>query len=120
MTTTAGAARSAAFTRGAMSSSVPVIVRAASVVPALITATGVVGARPCATRVRAMRGRFASPISTTMVSTEVARLAQSTPAPSSHSWPVTTANDEATPRWVKGMPADAGTATAEVTPGTTS
>src|SRR5439155_135333 len=36
------------------------------------------------------------------------------------SWPVTTANDEAMPRCVSGIPAYAATATAELTPGTTS
>jgi len=54
------------------------------------------------------------------VSVAVARRAQSGAAPSPHAWPVTTANDAATPRRVKGMPAAAGAATADVTPGTTS
>ena len=33
-------------------------------------------------------------------------------------WPDTTANAEASPRWVTGIPASAGAARAELTPGT--
>ena len=56
------------------------------------------------------------------MSTAVARRAQSTGARrfSGSSWPVTTAKDYDTVRCVSGMPAYAGTATAELTPGTTS
>ena len=50
----------------------------------------------------------------------VASRRQSVREPSQASWPVTTANDAATPRCVTGMPAYAGTATAELTPGTIS
>ena len=61
-------------------------------------------------RRRRCRAGLATPIRTTSVSTDRASRAQSTldsRLPAS-SWPVTTANDEATPRWVSGMPAYAG------------
>ena len=47
---------------------------------------------------------------------------QSTPPGrvSSPTWPVTTVTEVDRPRWVTGIPAAAGTAIAEVTPGTTS
>src|SRR5205807_5559517 len=56
----------------------------------------------------------------TRVSTAVANRDQSRwPGPFvASSWPVTTANEEASLRCVSGMPAYAGTATAALTPGT--
>ena len=94
----------------------------ALVVPQRTRATGVVAARPCAISSRASRGRLSTPISTTRVSDARASRAQSTldSRPDALPWPVTTVNDDATPRCVTGMPAYAGTATAELTPGTTS
>ena len=52
----------------------------------------------------------------------VATRDQSTAGPSAQpsSCPVTTANDDATPRRVTGIPTLSGTAIAELTPGTTS
>src|SRR5204862_119590 len=60
-----------------------------------------------------------TPIRITRVSTAVARARRSLPLPFA-SVAVTTANPPLRPRWVTGMPARAGAATAEVTPGTTS
>src|SRR5439155_18633802 len=58
------------------------------------------------------------PISTTSVGTR-ASASQSRSDTPSHSCPVTTAKADASRRWVTGIPAAAGTAIADVTPGTT-
>ena len=73
-------------------------------------------ARPWATSSEAATRRRPTPMSRTRVPSSAAREAQST----SWSWADTTVKPRASPRWVTGMPAKAGTATAEVTPGTTS
>ena len=67
---------------------------------------GVAGVRPAATRRRATSGSAAAPMRTTRVSTAPARCSQSTRPPGlpGSSCPVTTANEEATPRCVTGMP----------------
>jgi len=90
------------------------------VAPQRTTAAGVEAARPWAIRRSAIRGSALAPMRITSVSTAVARRRQSTRASSHASWPVTTANEVARPRCVTGMPAYAGTATAALTPGTTS
>ena len=69
-----------------------------------------------------MRGRFSMPMRNTSVPLRRATCPQGmaeTPLPS-RSWPVITVNDEAASRCVTGMPAYAGAAMADVTPGTTS
>ena len=87
-----------------------------------MTAAGVAGSRPAAMSRAVMTGSVAMPMRITSVSTAVARRSQSTPpaALPGSSWPVTTANEDERPRWVTGIPAAAGTATADETPGTTS
>ena len=91
-------------------------------VPHSVTATGVSADRPPAWSRRAISARVAMPITMTRVPPARARDSQSTPpgAEASPTWPVTTVTELDRPRWVTGMPAYAGTATAEVTPGTTS
>ena len=59
-------------------------------------------------------------MSTTRVPSVRASAVQSIGASLAPSWPDTTVTCRETPRWVTGMPAAAGTATALVTPGTTS
>ena len=115
---TAGGSTPAA--RSAMRSSRSTIVVWRSVAPQRTTATGVDGGRPWAISRSAMRGSALTPMRTTSVSTPMARRSHSTRDDPHASWPVTTANEVATPRCVTGMPAYAGTATAELTPGTTS
>lgn len=104
--TTGGASRMAGAA-DAISSRRPTIVCCASVVPQRITATGVSAGRPASSSARVMAGRLRAPMRMTRVSTAVARRAQSTEVSAlpSTSCPVTTANDEAVPRWVTGMPA---------------
>ena len=62
------------------------------------------------------------PIRITSVPLALASDSQSTPPgpASSPTWPVTTVTEVDNPRWVTGMPATAGAAIAEVTPGITS
>src|SRR5205823_2661819 len=86
----------------------------ASVVPRSMSAAGVSGSRPWAISSRAIGPRFPSPMRMTSVSTPRASRLQSTRDAPPASWcPVTTANEDATPRCVKGMPAAAGTAALE-------
>ena len=120
-TVIAGGVRPASRTCSTMSPSVPVTVRCSGVVPQRITATSVSGARPLAISFSTTSGSVFVPIKNTSVSTAVAGFTQSRldSGFSGSSWPVITANVEASPRCVTGMPAYAGTATAEVTPGTT-
>ena len=93
-------------------------------VPQCTTATGVVAGRPPPSRPAAISARLAMPINTTSVprAPSGARAAQSMPVSDgpSPTRPVTTVTDVETPRWVTGMPAEAGTANADDTPGTTS
>ncbi len=96
----------------------------AAVVARATTAAGVSGARPPAISASAMAARVDMPMRITRVPPARASASQSG-APASApgappTRPVTTVTDEATPRWVTGMPATAGAANAEVTPGTTS
>ena len=86
------------------------------------TAAGVSGARPCSISASAMRPIRSIDISRTSVPPLAARPGQSTPLSASRPgsrWPETTVKSDATPRWVNGMPATAGPASALVTPGTT-
>ena len=94
----------------------------AGVVPQWTTATGVSGPRPLAISSAAIRARSAMPMRITSVPPVRPSASQSTPtgAEASPTWPVTTVTDVARPRWVTGMPAAAGAAKAELTPGTTS
>jgi hypothetical protein len=120
ITITAGGRRCAA--RDAMSASVPVTVRWPAVVPCSITAAGVSASRPAAMSLAAIVASVDTPIRITSVSTAVASRAQSTLASSlaGSSWPVTTAKEDPSRRWLTGIPAAAGTATADETPGTIS
>src|SRR5438477_837862 len=81
-------------------------------------AAGVCRGHPRASNSAAMSARFASPISTTTVAEPGATL-DSSGSYADLACPDTTTNPAETPRWVTGMPANAGAATAEVTPGTT-
>jgi hypothetical protein len=107
MTMTTGGSKFARAARAAMSRSVPTTVSWALVVPQRTSATGVEAGRPCAISSRVIRGRLSTPISTTSVSEARASRAQSTldPCPEALPWPVTTVNEDATPRWVTGIPA---------------
>ena len=82
--------------------------------PSSTIATGQSAPRSPRASVSAECARVPTPMSSTTV--------WSRPPPSSRiwSWPVTTVNAVATPRWVSGMPAIAGTEMALVIPGTTS
>ena len=90
-----------------MSPSVPITVRCSGVVPQRITATGVSAARPFAMSFSTISGSVFVPIRKTSVSTAVASFAQSMldSGFSGSSWPVITANVDAKPRCVTGMPA---------------
>ncbi len=91
-----------------------------AVVPRSITATGVSAGRPPATSASAMAARVVMPMRMTRVPPARASAAQSgSPVPGSPTRPVTTVTDEARPRCVTGMPTEAGTPKADVTPGTT-
>ena len=117
-TMTAGGPRSTS----ARPASVVRAIRCDAVVPCAITATAVSGGRPPCTKAAAMAARFVMPMRITSVPPTRARASQScAPVPSgSPSRPVTTVTDAATPRRTTGMPAEAGTPKADVTPGTTS
>ena len=120
-TITAGESRSTA----ARPASVVRTTRWAAVVARAMTAAGVSGDRPPAMSASAIAARVDMPMRITRVPPARASASQSgAPAPSPPSAPptrpVTTVTDEATPRWVTGMPAIAGAAKADVTPGTTS
>ncbi len=84
-------------------------------------AAGVSAGFPAAIRAAAFCSSRETPMSTTRVPSRPAMAFQSSgdSFPGS-SWPVTMVRDEATPRWVTGIPARAGAAMEEVTPGTTS
>ncbi len=80
MTASIGGASRAARARVTTAPSVLTVTSCASVVPQRISATGVSGERPWPTSSAAMRGRLCAPMSTTSVSTAVARRPQSTSA----------------------------------------
>ena len=96
--------------------------RSDAVVPLAMTATAVSGDRPPFMSAAAMAPRFLMPMRTTNVPPTRARASQSCSVVPSDSptLPVTTVTEAATPRWVTGMPTEAGTPKADVTPGTTS
>src|SRR3954470_3226396 len=113
ITITAGGAIRAARASAAMPASVEVTVACSVVVPTRVIATGVSGSRPAATSALAMSATRLTPERTTSVRSP-AYADQST-----FSFAVTTA----TSRWslvVSGMPAYAGTADTDDTPGTIS
>ena len=93
-----------------------------AVVPEAMTATAVSGGRPPCISAAAIAARFVMPMRITSVPPTRANASQScSPVPSDPpTRPVTTVTEAATPRWVTGMPAAAGTPKADVTPGTTS
>ena len=120
ITTTTGGASRASAARSTMSASVPTTSSARPWCPTGSARPAWPAGRPCAISVvhdareplrpsarRACRRRSRAAPSRR-------RRAPASP------WPVTTAKDEDRPRWVSGIPAYAGAATAEVTPGTTS
>ena len=107
-----------------LAASVPSVastVRSSGIVPSEITATGVVGERPWPTSSAAIAAAF----STAIISTRVPPRPATALQPTSESgwpgarWPDTTVKSWATPRWVTGMPAVAGTPIGLGSPGTT-
>ncbi len=116
MTITAGASIGVA----ASSSSRQRATTSSGVVAERTAATGVAGSSPPAMSSAAMASRWATPIRITTVPPTLASDRQSTSGSPRRRWPVTTVTAAETPRWVTGMPAAAGAATAEVIPGTTS
>ena len=100
-------------------SSVPLQTRVRGPAVAHTMAAAVSAGQPRSSMQAATSARRASPISTTTVS-EPGGSALSTGRKLDSSCPDTTANPEARPRWVMGMPARAGAAVAVVSPGTTS
>ena len=101
----AGAGRSAAAS--AISDSGATTVRCPGRVPWEITAAGVSPAMPCSIRRAAFARSARTPIRNTSVPGVEASEAQSRSLSGlvGSSWPVTTVNWAATPRWVTGMPA---------------
>ncbi len=95
--------------------------RSVGIVPSQTIATGVSDGRPPAISAAAIAGRFW----TAMRSTTVPRIRATASHSTSDSgcpggmWPEMTVNSCATPRWVTGMPASAGTEIALVMPGMT-
>ena len=84
------------------------------VVPLETTAAGVDGRFPWLTSPSASALSEARPMKTTSVPGARARQARSS---ASTSWPATIVTCEETPRWVTGIPAAAGTAATDETPG---
>jgi len=112
-TMTAGGAIRAARASAPMSASVEVTVACSVVVPTRVIATGVAGERPAETSALAISATWPTPESSTRVRSSAYWLQSTVPSQ------VTTA----TSRWslvVSGMPAYAGTAPTEETPGTIS
>src|SRR5262245_41337619 len=122
ITTTAGGLTSCRAASAATCSSVEVSTCWVGIVPSLITATGVAPARPRLISSLLIASRWATAIRSTRVPGPLASDSQSTLAPGidGSRWAETTAKSWVMPRCVTGMPAYAGTATALVTPGTTS
>ena len=121
MTTTAGGCTRCLAASAATRSSVDVSTCWPGRVPSLITATGVVAARPRLISSALIASRCATAISSTRVPGPCASESQSTLAPGCDGsrCAETTAKSWVMPRCVTGIPAYAGTATALVTPGTT-
>ncbi len=104
----------------AIVASVPVTTCWRGVAAQAMAAAGSSGRRPAATS-RAVRScHRRRPISTTTVPGKRATVSQSMPSEPSNVWAVTARNPRATPRCVTGIPAAAGPAMVELTPGTTS
>ena len=81
-------------------------VRCSGRVPHVTAATGVAGSSPPAISRSAMAARVATPMSTTIVPPTRATASQSVSGVAARSsWPVTTVNEVARPRWVTGTPA---------------
>ena len=95
------------------------VVRCVSVEADSIAATGVLPSKPAWVSSSAICFSRPTPIRITMVSTAEASLAQSTLELilEGSSCPVTIATEDEYPRWVRGIPADAGPARADETPG---
>ena len=96
-------------------------VRSAGIEPSHTTATGVSASRPPLTSTSAIAAAFSTAIISSSVPVSRATASQSTSesAWSGGRWPESTVKSWATPRWVTGMPARAGTATGLVSPGIT-
>ena len=118
-TTTAGARTPAAAASAAAVARVVVVVRCSGVHPRSTSATGVSAGRPAAMSAAAVSASRVTPIRSTRVASGAASAAAARTC-SAPSCAEATTKDAATPRWVRGMPAAAGTETADVTPGTTS
>ena len=100
-------------------SSVVTVVRWSGVQPDSMRATGVSGRRPARTSPAAVSARRVTPMSSTRVASTGASLRAAVTA-SAPSWAEATTKEAVMPRCVTGIPAAAGTETADVTPGTTS
>ena len=103
----AGGLSPARCTSSAARPTVVTSTRCSGFVPQRMTAAGVSALRPFSMSFCVMRGRFATPMRNTSVSTPVASLSQRMLLPPfvGSSCPVTTANEVATARCVTGMPA---------------
>ena len=112
----------ASSTRFTMSARVPATVFCLVVVPHRTRATGVSGDRPFSTSRSTIFGRFFTPMKNTRVPIPFAKALQSISEEPfvGSSWPVMKATVEVNLRWVSGIPAYAGAAMADVTPGTIS
>src|SRR4051794_32019417 len=119
ITSVAGDSIPDAAVREGSSDSVDTTLRWSTVVPRSTTAAGSSGERPPAINAAQTSSSFPAAMRTTSVSTAADTRWRSTSRPGAV-LAVTTAKLEATPRCVSGMPAYAGTAVAEETPGTTS
>ena len=117
MTMTAGGRTPAAAITAAAVPTVARVTRSCAVDPFSTTATGRSAGTPSASAASQMLG-----IAETAMSRTAVAPAESAPsiAGSAPAWPEVTSTEVATPRWVTGMPASAGTENAEVMPGTTS
>src|SRR5581483_100410 len=116
ITTTAGAAMPCRTASAATVDSVATTTRSSASVPLLITAAGVAPARPRLMSSAAIAAKFPTAINSTSVPALVPSPSQSTVAPGCDGsmCAETTAKSWVRPRWVTGIPAYAGTATALV------
>ena len=113
MTITAGFATPIRAAVAAMESSRSIVMRWSGHQPRSMIATGVSAGSPRPSSVAVLRASRATPISSTRVWSARAGSSESSSCPVAIEKPV------ATPRWVTGIPAAAGTEMALVTPGTT-
>jgi len=104
-----------------MSASVPVNVFCLLSVPHWIRAAGVSAGLPAPVKRFTMPGKFFTPMYMANVPAPTASRSQSTSLSAflGSSWPVIRTTVEAMPLWVRGIPAYAAAASAEVIPGTT-